>query len=482
MKKMKNLFMAFLVATLMVPVLDALEFNPNTSLETLKIGEATVDLTACTENTEATDPTYVCEVEVPYNAGKLTLTATPKSGASLSTQSADLVSNGLDYSNLEENGKSSFSIIVEKTSETSASYTINVTKKEASKPYLKGISASVGTLSPNFAADNYTYNLEVPYGTKKVSLSATSDADVTIDGIGDVEITDGDVKVIKLTRGSATTSYEITIVVGENPLIADIEKELEKEMTDDSAITISDYSDSFIKFVYTKVLEGESFIAKQYTVSITKDSTAESVITSLKEAMKGDSDLSILLPDNGNVTDENLEAIKKDGSEILIPTDSDVVWVIDGSKLTDTDKGFNANVSVGEEVAKELADKINKLLNPKDKGLIIDFEHSGNLPKGTKVIVSVQDRFAVGDVLSLYYYNEKTGKLELAKSNLKVTQYELDGEVEDVVIFELEHCSSYVLLPASNNAQTGVTNVLFYGILALASLAGIVLLLKKKAN
>lgn len=189
----------------------------------------------------------------------------------------------------------------------------------------------------------------------------------------------------------------------------------------------------------------------------------------------------MLIPNDEKVSTEDLAEIKNEGKEVLIPTGSEVIWVIDGSKLTDADKGFNLVVKVGEEVEKELYDKINKLLDPKDNGLIIDFAHDGVLPKGTKAMISAED-YAIGDSLNLYYFNEKTGKLELAKSNLKVVEYTLSGESANVVFVELEHCSSYVLLPAKNNAQTGVLNVLLYTMLALGSLAGIIVLLKKKAN
>jgi len=114
------------------------------------------------------------------------------------------------------------------------------------------------------------------------------------------------------------------------------------------------------------------------------------------------------------------------------------------------------------------------LIDKKDQGLVIDFLHSGSLPKGTKISLWVGDKFNDGDILTFYYYNPTHGKLDVSVKNIKVQ----NGVIE----IELDHCSSYVLTLASNNAQTGPMNVVFYTILALISLIGIVFLAKKKTN
>ena len=60
--------------------------------------------------------------------------------------------------------------------------------------------------------------------------------------------------------------------------------------------------------------------------------------------------------------------------------------------------------------------------------------------------MNVKEKFINGTSLTLYYYNED-GKLEEVSKNLEVK----DGFVE----LGLEHCSEYVLVETSNNAQTG---------------------------
>lgn len=263
-------------------------------------------------------------------------------------------------------------------------------------------------------------------------------------------------------------------------MIALIEEVIANDESLKDKTGLYDLTDTTATFMYGNVLE-ESMIVKQYTVNFEEGADAATIVAALKEAMKKDADYSMLIPNDGKISDADLAGVKNEGGEVLVPTESEVIWVLDGSKITDTDKGFSIVVKTGEEVEKALYDKINKLLDPKDNGLIIDFEHDGVLPKGTKVMISAED-YAVGDLLSLYYYNEKTGKLELYKKNLKVQTYTLGGESANVVMLELDHLSSYVLLPVKNNAQTGVLNVVFYSILALGSLAGIVFLTKKKAN
>ena len=118
-------------------------------------------------------------------------------------------------------------------------------------------------------------------------------------------------------------------------------------------------------------------------------------------------------------------------------------WTFDGSKITNTDLTIDLNLNVGNSTNQ---DKIESLVKTKEKSLILEFSHHGVLPEGTKVKVNVKEKFINGTSLTLYYYNED-GKLEEVSKNLEVK----DGFVE----LGLEHCSEYVLVETSNNAQTG---------------------------
>lgn len=90
---------------------------------------------------------------------------------------------------------------------------------------------------------------------------------------------------------------------------------------------------------------------------------------------------------------------------------------------------------------------INLVLNQKDakdvpamqdlEAIVLDFNHEGELPTGTKVKVNVSSKFAAEDLVTVSYFNEATNELEEAK------EYTVDADGN--IIMEIEHCSKYVV-------------------------------------
>ncbi|MFA5408089.1 MAG: hypothetical protein WC343_04880 [Bacilli bacterium] len=80
---------------------------------------------------------------------------------------------------------------------------------------------------------------------------------------------------------------------------------------------------------------------------------------------------------------------------------------------------------------------INQYLDDKTTYQYLFFEHHGTLPTTALMKVKVSDEFNDGDGLYLYYYNDKTSKLEYIDHNLVVKN--------GYVSFEIEHCSDYIL-------------------------------------
>lgn len=155
-------------------------------------------------------------------------------------------------------------------------------------------------------------------------------------------------------------------------------------------------------------------------------------------------------------------------------------WSFDGSQIDGEIKEINLTLKKDEGKNKEA---IKELFENKDLGVVLNFEHSGSLPKGTTVKVYVGDTYKDDDILSLFYYNEESKSLELNNNNLKV----IDGYVS----IPLTHCSDWALYKnvsvesvdnEDNQVQTGTLDITLYGIVMCLSITGIVLLLKKKAN
>lgn len=117
--------------------------------------------------------------------------------------------------------------------------------------------------------------------------------------------------------------------------------------------------------------------------------------------------------------------------------------------------GLSVNVNIGNRTTTwsfpsiDNVMDINLAMNIKDakeikglqaEGLVLSFNHSGELPTGTVVRTYVGDSFKAGEMVQLSYYNEATKKLEETKAYTVDT----DGYVSVVI----NHCSDYVLTKA----------------------------------
>ena len=76
----------------------------------------------------------------------------------------------------------------------------------------------------------------------------------------------------------------------------------------------------------------------------------------------------------------------------------------------------------------------------------MNFKHEGTLPKDTKVKVYVGDKYQNDSVVNIYYYNEDSNKMETIEKEVKVE----DG----YVVFEIEHCSEYIITRSTLNSNT----------------------------
>lgn len=117
--------------------------------------------------------------------------------------------------------------------------------------------------------------------------------------------------------------------------------------------------------------------------------------------------------------------------------------------------GLSVNVNIGNRTTTWSFPSIDKVMdinlamNIKDakeikglqtEGLVLSFNHSGELPTGTVVRTYVGDSFKAGEKVQLSYYNETTKKLEETKTYI----VDADGYVSVVI----NHCSDYVLTKA----------------------------------
>jgi len=197
---------------------------------------------------------------------------------------------------------------------------------------------------------------------------------------------------------------------------------------------------------------------------------------------------------DSKITKEQLEQVKNskkmlrlnyyDANKKLVYS-----WLLNGKEIKNI-KEFITTISFGAKDAKE----VYKLSNYAD-GVYINFKHSGDLPKGTKVKLFVGDKFEDNSSLNAYRYNNTDKKLDLIKDKLKV----VDGYIE----LEIGDCSQQLLTMSTigefenastpsdtNNTNTANNNIfVLFTIIELIIIIGLVAfifiklrLLKKDKN
>lgn len=117
-------------------------------------------------------------------------------------------------------------------------------------------------------------------------------------------------------------------------------------------------------------------------------------------------------------------------------------------------------------------------LSNASKSFYLNFEGSKEIPGKTKVKVNIKDTFTPENILTLYYYNEETGKLDLIVDNLIINS----GYVE----FTIEHMGDFVLVDKnlSNLTEEDSTVLLIVGGVLLGIVLIIILIniIKRKKN
>jgi hypothetical protein len=133
-------------------------------------------------------------------------------------------------------------------------------------------------------------------------------------------------------------------------------------------------------------------------------------------------------------------------------------WTFAGKDLT-----APADIDMTIEISKQGTEELQRVTGGKE-ALYLAFSHEGPLPGPATVCVNVNDIFANGSKLNLYYYDEKNSKAQLQAENLPVE----NGYVN----IPLKHCSQYILMEGSLDSAAGM---IWTGV--IMAVAAVVLLL-----
>lgn len=133
-------------------------------------------------------------------------------------------------------------------------------------------------------------------------------------------------------------------------------------------------------------------------------------------------------------------------------------WTFAGKDVT-----APADIDLTIRASKEGAPELQKLTRGND-ALYLAFSHEGSLPGPATVCLSVNNIFANGTKLNLYYYDQKSGQAQLQAANLPVSN--------GYASLSLKHCSQYILMEGSLNSAGGM---IWIGV--IIAVAAVILLL-----
>lgn len=170
-------------------------------------------------------------------------------------------------------------------------------------------------------------------------------------------------------------------------------------------------------------------------------------------------DAGIIVNEDGKITKDNLEEIKKSKKTLTFNYYNEektliYSWTIDGSKVKNTKDLLTTITFVTDNI-----EKISELSNYAD-GIYLNFSHNGTLPEGTKVKIFVGDKFKDKTKVNLYHFDKEESSLNSIEEDLTVK----DGYIE----FDIKHCSEYFITRSDLGAMQN--NNYLIGIIAIVEL------------
>lgn len=180
------------------------------------------------------------------------------------------------------------------------------------------------------------------------------------------------------------------------------------------------------------LITSESGTKQTYIVKITRKENYE--LKDLDAIIPKEDKINIIIEDDTLIDKGMIESIKTNKKEVQLSyTDENgltlYTWILNGKEIKQTTE-FKTNIKVKSDFDNKIKTAINYY-----SGLLIDFEHNGKVPEGTKIKIYVGNNYKDGDIINIYHYNPEKNTIELIHKGLVVKE----GYIE----FVIEHCSKY---------------------------------------
>lgn len=301
-------------------------------------------------------------VELPKTVTSVNINVT-KEASSLTVEG----DGNVDITSLPQTHK----VIVRTTGGLERTYTITFKKGLSSNTNLKNITLSEGTLSPAFNEDEELYLVNLPSGTKKITVNAEkSEPEQIVTGDGEINLNPGDNRInLTVTSENGNTKfYKIIVVVGE-----DEEKDNVLNSITVNKGTLSPSFAEDIKYYQVDLDESEEDITIDASSNNTVTGTGTYVLkmgANIFEIKSIDQDgienIYTVVVNRGNINSKYLELLK-----------------IENHKL---DKEFNKEDLNYKLSLKSIVDKLDVVAIPENKNASVEITGNTNLNIGNNII------------------------------------------------------------------------------------------------
>ncbi len=312
--------------------------------------------------------------------------------------------------------------------------------------------ASVYSIAIGTLAVGTNYELVMPENTATFTITAKSISDANVD-VKDV-IYDGKAKTPAftvridgetLTAADYTASYHQNTDVGTASIVIEGKGNYEGVITREFAIKPVDV------FIGDAIIEED-----KPKVEINETVAGEGIPDTVFQELSGEGKTLVI------------DVVDEDGAVLYS-------WTFEGEYEEGKEMDFKASITFEEP-----DEDLNGLLEGAgvDKSILLKFAASGEFPMTTSVRYYVGNEFESGTMLSLYFFNTESNKLE------ELGQFEVDRN--GYVTFALEHCSYYVLGELFDSddggAGAGSNYTLYIGaaVALIAAIVAIVFMMKRR--
>ena len=531
MKKNKKIGLIFFLITFAFLCFNTHVFAEDTNKVTLstdnlnpELNDSFVILTNLETSSDRT-----CTINISYDTNKLALSnSNPIKGVENFTRNP--LSLTVKTQNLQSNSSIEFKAIAPGTAiikvdsvgncgTSTGLGSVNINVKDVE---LSNITLTNGELSPAFNPSTTTYNATI--NSDKTNISATAPNGTKISGTGEQTLNEGETKSVKITATSANGSkktYTINLTrpqadksdnhflksITFNGEVINIEQDkstyslivknevktvdLKYELEDTkSSATVKGPEELEIGVnTFTITVTAEDGSTKEYKLLVTRqdvknivDNDLNTILEEIENGTENYIYVSVNQDEENKIMDKRIsEALKKYEKTLIYEItneDGDILYsiTIRGKDIKNEDIDFNYGMTFKSDNRTKIT-----LLTRNAKVMYLNFDGKDEVPGNITVKVFVGDNFKNKDILYLYYYNEKTNRLEKSSKKLTVK----NGYVE----FEIEKLGEYVLSTSDFDApidKEKADNIIMYtiigviGLLLVMTIVIIVIVKKKK--